>query len=299
VNITVSAPAKINIVLAVGPRRGDGYHELATVFHAIDLRDTVTVEPGPIGSGITMSAEGLGVDSVPLDDSNLAARAALLMAEQAGRAPHVRIHINKRIPVAGGMAGGSADAAATLVACDAMWGMRLPRRRLAELAAELGSDVPFALYGGTMLGRGRGEQLTPVLTKGEFFWVIAPQEGGLSTPEVYAECDRLREGRDIPDPQVDESVPAVLMGEDPHALARIVRNDLQEAALSLRPDLADVLAHGMKMRALAGFVSGSGPTCVFLAADRTDAKILTAALVATGVPAFEALGPAQGARLGG
>jgi len=299
VSVTASAPAKINLVLSVGPLREDGYHELATMFHAIDRRDTVTVESGPSGSGVTLSVEGEGADGVPLDDTNLAARAAMLLAERTGRVADVRIHINKTIPVAGGLAGGSADAAAALVACDALWGTRMTRTRLTELAAELGSDVPFSVHGGTMIGRGRGEDLTPVLAHAELTWVIWPNSLGLSTPTVYAECDRLRGDRLIPSPSIDEAVVSALRADDPRLLGPLLSNDLQEAAISLRPELADVLAEGDGMGAIAGIVSGSGPTTVFLTENEAEAKIMSVKL---GIfypdsPAFVARGPAPGARL--
>lgn len=315
-NVTASAPAKINIVLAVGPRRADGFHNLTTVFHAVDVRDTVTVEPAPPGSGVTMSVEGHDADLVPLDGSNLAARAANLLAEQTGHTADVRIHINKRIPVAGGMAGGSADAAATLVACDSLWRTRLTRTQLHDLGAQLGSDVPFALYGGTMIGQGRGERLTPVLTHGELHWVIVPVVGGLSTPQVYARFDELTEHEVIAEPTIDESVLAALRADDAKALASLLRNDLQPAALSMRPELAEVLDEGMFVGALAGIISGSGPTCVFLAESSIKAKVARVAMVGRfsraamepglpklpspdypGLPALEATGPASGARL--
>ena len=315
-NVTASAPAKINIVLAVGPRREDGYHDLATVFHAVDVRDTVTVETAPSGSGVTMSVEGDDADQVPLDGSNLAARAATLLAERTGRPPDVRIHINKRIPVAGGMAGGSADAAATLVACDALWRTRLTRTRLHELGAELGSDVPFALHGGTMIGQGRGERLTPVLSRGELHWVVVPVVGGLSTPAVYARFDEVIADAQACEPTIDDAVLAALRTDDAKALAPLLRNDLQQAALAMRPELTEVLEEGLRSGALAGIVSGSGPTCVFLAEDLVKAKVLRVAMLMRrsrameepglahlpppgypGLPALEATGPASGARL--
>ena len=315
-NVTASAPAKINIVLAVGPARADGYHDLATVFHAVDLRDTVTVEPAPAGSGVTMSVEGEDAASVPLDGSNLAARAAVLLAEHTGRAADVRIHINKCIPVAGGMAGGSADAAATLVACDALWGTRKSRTQLQELGALLGSDVPFAVHGGTMIGQGRGEKLTPLLSSGQLSWVVVPVTGGLSTPAVYARFDELAADSRVPQPTIEDNVLAALRTDDAKALAPLLRNDLQSAAVSLRPDLTDVLEEGMKSGALGGIVSGSGPTCVFLTEDHIKAKVLRVTMRMRhgraleepglahlpppgypGLPALDVTGPAPGARL--
>jgi 4-diphosphocytidyl-2-C-methyl-D-erythritol kinase len=315
-NVTASAPAKINIVLGVGPVRSDGYHELATVFHAVDLRDTVTIEPAPAGSGITISVEGADAALVPLDDSNLAARAAALFAQRTGHSADLRIHINKNIPVAGGMAGGSADAAATLVACDALWGARMSRTQLQELGAELGSDIPFAVHGGTMIGQGRGEKLTPVLSTGHLHWVVVPVTGGLSTPAVYSRFDELTTGETVLEPTIDDAVLAALRTDDAKALAPLLRNDLQPAAVSLRPELADVLSEGMRSGALAGIVSGSGPTCVFLAEDHIKASVLRVSLLMRrersisepglagfpppgypGLPAVQVTGPAPGARL--
>lgn len=169
--ITVRVPAKVNVQLGVGGLRADGFHDLANVFFAVALGDEVTATPGSPGEGVTLSCSGPDAAVVPLDDSNLAARAARLLAAHHGLAgPAVHLHIAKAIPVAGGMAGGSADGAAALVACDALWGLDTPADTLLELAAELGSDVPFALVGGVALGRGRGEILDPLPVAGIFHW---------------------------------------------------------------------------------------------------------------------------------
>src|SRR3954453_12527551 len=187
--VTARAPAKVNLHLAVGPLRDDGYHDLTTVFHAIGLFDEVTVTRA---SALSVTVEGEGAGDVPADSSNLAAKAVLALAEECGQDPAVAVHLRKGIPVAGGCAGGSADAAAALVACDLLWGLGCSRERLDEIGARLGSDVPFALHGGPALGTGRGEHLTPVLGAGTYSWVLALAEGGLSTPRVYGELDRLR-----------------------------------------------------------------------------------------------------------
>ena len=199
---TVRVPGKVNLYLAVGDRRDDGYHELTTVFHAVSLLDEVTVRNADV---LSLELAGEGAESLPTDERNLAWRAAELMAEHVGRAPDVAITIEKTIPVAGGMAGGSADAAAVLVAINSLWELGVPRRDLHTLAAQLGSDVPFALHGGTALGTGRGEELATVLARSTFHWVLAFADGGLSTPAVFAEVDRLREAddRSVPTPQQD------------------------------------------------------------------------------------------------
>ena len=234
--MTVRVPAKVNLQLAVGPLRPDGFHELATVFHAVGLFDEVIASPG---AGISLTLAGEGAGEVPVDARNLAWRAAEALAAHAGVDPDVSLHLEKRIPVAGGMAGGSADAAGALLACDALWQLGTPRAELMHLAAGLGSDVPFALQGGTAIGTGRGEQLMPVLSRGSFSWVFALAEGGLSTPAVYAECDRLRADMTIPNPSVSDMLMQALRAGDAVLLGKALDNDLQAAAISLRPALAE------------------------------------------------------------
>jgi 4-diphosphocytidyl-2-C-methyl-D-erythritol kinase len=220
------------------------------------------------------------------------------MADATGVDPAVHLHITKAIPVAGGMAGGSADAAAALLACDALWGTRVAPEELHYLAAELGSDVPFALMGGTAIGRGRGESLTPVLTRGTLHWAFAVFEGGLSTPVVYARCDDMR-GPDVPSPQISDALLSALATGDAPAVGRALRNDLQAAAISLRPELADVLEVGEDYGALGQIVSGSGPTCAFLARDEDHALDIAVALTGTGLcrTVKRARGPVPGARV--
>ncbi|CAL9546523.1 4-diphosphocytidyl-2-C-methyl-D-erythritol kinase [Streptomyces sp. enrichment culture] len=279
VSVTVRVPAKVNVQLAVGPARPDGFHDLANVFLAVGLYDEVTAAPADT---LRVTCEGPGADQVPLDRTNLAARAALALAERYGRAPDVHLHIDKDIPVAGGMAGGSADGAAALVACDALWGTGASRDELLEICAELGSDVPFSLVGGAALGTGRGEKLTELKVGGTFHWVFAMAERGLSTPAVFREFDRLGEGADVPDPVASRAVLDALAGGDPGALAVAVSNDLQPAALSLFPELADTLAAGRAAGALAAIVSGSGPTTAFLAGDADAATVVAGVLRASG-----------------
>ncbi len=300
-SVIVRVPAKVNLQLSVGPLRTDGYHELATVFHAVSLSDEVKATYAEPGAGITLTISGEGADHLPVDESNLAYRAAMLLAAHAGIDADVTLHLNKGIPVAGGMAGGSADAAGALVACDALWRLGTDRDDLMDLAAELGSDVPFALHGGTAVGTGRGEKLMSALARGSFHWVFALAEGGLSTPAVYRECDRLREGVDVPDPYVSDLLMQGLRAGDAVILGKALSNDLQAAAISLRPSLAQVLETGDDLGALGGIVSGSGPTCAFLARDHEHALDIAVGLTSAGVcrTVKTATSPASGAKVVG
>ncbi|MEU6391317.1 4-(cytidine 5'-diphospho)-2-C-methyl-D-erythritol kinase [Streptomyces sp. NPDC046939] len=295
-SVTVRVPAKVNVQLAVGAARPDGFHDLANVFLAVGLYDEVTVEPA---DSLTVTCTGPGADQVPLDRTNLAARAAIALAERHGLGddPKVRIHIAKDIPVAGGMAGGSADAAGALVACDALWGTGASREELLDICAELGSDVPFSLVGGAALGTGRGEQLEPLDVHGPFWWVFAVADGGLSTPAVYREFDRLTPR--APEPVASPALLDALRTGDASALAATVTNDLQPAALSLFPSLKATLDAGTEAGALAALVSGSGPTTAYLAADEAAARRIADALTASGTcrTARVAPSPAPGASL--
>jgi 4-diphosphocytidyl-2-C-methyl-D-erythritol kinase len=298
--ITVRVPAKVNLGLSVGGVRPDGFHDLVTVYHALSLYDDVTATPLEDGSGdVTVTVEGLQAELVPTDERTLAVRAARLLAERAGVTDGVRLRITKGIPVAGGMAGGSADAAAALLACDALWGAGLSREELGELAAELGSDVPFALFGGTAIGTGRGERLTPALARGEHQWVVGLSDFGLSTPAVYAELDRLREGRILPEPHVPDRLMKALRSGDSEALGKAMAYDLQPAACSLAPTRTAALAVGRDYGALGGLVSGSGPSVVLLARDVEHALDLAVALTASGTvrEVRRAHGPVPGARI--
>ncbi|PZT72240.1 MULTISPECIES: 4-(cytidine 5'-diphospho)-2-C-methyl-D-erythritol kinase [unclassified Streptomyces] len=293
-SVTVRVPAKVNVQLAVGAARPDGFHDLANVFLAVGLYDEVTVTPA---DSLRITCSGPDAAQVPLDASNLAARAASALAARHGIAPDVHIHIDKDIPVAGGMAGGSADGAGALLACDALWGTGTPREDLLALCAELGSDVPFSLVGGAALGTGRGELLTPVEVGGTFHWVFAVADGGLSTPAVYREFDRLTEGTRVPEPAASDALLDALRTGDAKALAATLGNDLQAPALSLRPSLAATLAAGTEAGALAALVSGSGPTTAFLTEDAAAADRVAAALTASGTcrTARTASSPARGA----
>jgi 4-diphosphocytidyl-2-C-methyl-D-erythritol kinase len=299
-SVTAVAPAKLNLALAVGSPRKDGYHEVATVYHAVALYDEVVASPSD-GLRVTLDeGSSVAIEGVPVDATNLAGRAAELLADETGREPDVHLHLRKGIPVAGGMAGGSADAAAALVACDALWRTDVPRTDLAAMAARLGSDVPFSLLGGTALGHGRGEHLSPVLGRGRFDWVFALADGGLSTPAVYAECDRLREGRVLPEPRVSDAMMAALRAGDATQLGAALHNDLQAAACALRPQLLQTLEVGEDCEALGSIVSGSGPTVAFLARDAEHALDIAVGLSASGTARMvkRTHGPVTGARLG-
>lgn len=301
--VCVRVPGKINLDLTVGARADDGYHPLATVFHAVSLFDDVVVTATGSGDPIEVVVEGES-DGVPTDRTNLAVKAARLLQRRTGVDLGARIELHKQIPVAGGMAGGSADAAGALVACDAAWGTGMSRDELLALAAELGSDVSFALVGGTALGSGRGEQLTPVLARGHYEWVLALSDEGLSTADVYAEFDRMtqagpRRRPTLADPRVPDSMMQALRQGDSEALGAALHNDLQRPAFSLRPQLSQVLDVGIEYGALGGVVSGSGPTVAFLARDHEQALDLSVALTASGVcsQVRRANGPVPGARV--
>jgi 4-diphosphocytidyl-2-C-methyl-D-erythritol kinase len=312
--VTVRVPAKLNLQLAVGPPRADGYHDLVTVFHAVSLFDEVTARPAERDA---VSVSGEGADRVPEDGDNLALRAvAALRAEVDQKTPAgdagVHITIVKRIPVAAGLAGGSADAAAALVACNELWGAGAGQPQLLEIAARVGSDVAFALLGGTAVGRGRGERLTPALAPATpYHWVLAFADGQLSTPAVYAALDRLRAAEaggsaakrpsaakhGAAEPVLDAALMSALRSGDARQLGRALSNDLQPAALSLFPALRKTLAAGLELGALGALVSGSGPTCLFLAASADRALDLAASLAGAGVcrSVARATGPVPGA----
>ena len=327
IGVTVRVPAKLNLQLAVGPRRADGYHDLVTVFHAVSLFDEVTVVPSG-QDGVEVSGEG--ADRVPGGRDNLALRAvvALRSAMPGGAAGLAGVHVTifKRIPVAAGLAGGSADAAAALVACNELWGGGLSQAQLAGVAAKVGSDVAFALLGGTAVGRGRGERLTPALAPATpYHWVLAFADGYLSTPEVYAALDRLRadeagaptgpkgpKGPTGPkgpagpagparsgagEPDMDAALMSALRSGEARRVGRALSNDLQQAALSLFPPLRKTLAAGLELGALGALVSGSGPTCVFLAASAERALDLAVSLSGAGVcrSVARVTGPVPGA----
>ena len=300
-SVRVRAPGKINLYLGVGGRHDDGYHALATVFQAVSLYEDVIARPADDFSLTVFGVED--VDSVPLDDRNLAMRAAKLLASATDYDGGVALEIHKTVPVAGGMGGGSADAAAALVACDALWGTALSSARLHELAARLGADVPFALHGGTAVGTGRGDQLSPALARGRFDWVLVTSPHGLSTPTVYGRLDTIRDEEealaDDPPLSLDVPIPVLqaLRAGDPAQLADSLLNDLQVAAVFDRPDLEETIRAGVDAGALHGIVSGSGPTVALLCADPETAQDVQSALQRSGREALHVHGPVPGARI--
>jgi 4-diphosphocytidyl-2-C-methyl-D-erythritol kinase len=249
---------------------------------------------------LTVTGEGVDVTQVPTDARNLALHAVHLLGEHHGQPLPVSVHIRKRIPVAGGLAGGSTDAAAALVAADTLFELRTPRADLLRIAARLGSDVPFCLLGGTAMGGGRGELVTPVMTRGQYWWTVVPDPAGLSTPAVYAAFDRITEGV-ADEPEVPDEMLAALRAGDPARLGATLENDLQAAALTFRPDLATVLDAGREMGALGALVSGSGPTTAFLCDGPEHAEEVAKALEARcgTAPPLVVAGPVHGARLTG
>ncbi|NED95020.1 4-(cytidine 5'-diphospho)-2-C-methyl-D-erythritol kinase [Phytoactinopolyspora alkaliphila] len=323
-HVTFRVPAKINIVLSIGPLRPDGFHDLATVFHAVSLYDNVTArwgdeEPrndddprsedeagGDAAPGdrdhVSLTLDGPYSGRLPADGTNLAVRAVHTLAAAAGVPARAHLRVTKAIPVAAGLAGGSADAAGALLACNALWGLGWTVERLAGLAATLGSDVPFSLVGGTAVGTGRGEKLDPLVVPGALHWVLAVADGELSTPAVYRRLDELREAGAAAGPpasgtlalgslaagtgpdtvSVDASVLGALAAGDASEVGRLMRNDMQAAAVDLRPSLAQTLSAGREAGALGGIVSGSGPTCVFLAQDAAHSRMIVQALEDSG-----------------
>ena len=298
-SVTVRVPAKVNLQLSVGPRESDGYHQLVTVFQAISIFDDVTIRIGEQGSGVNLTVSGDQIHGVPTDSSNLVVKAVELIAEKFELDIDVSIDIKKSIPVAGGMAGGSADAAAAIVAIDELYSIEMTREEMHSIASQLGSDVPFLLSGGTAIGQGRGDQLTAALSRGTYHWVLALSSVGLSTPAVYGECDRLRQGLDISEPQISDALMQALLSADPSTVGKLLINDLQPAACSLRPALRLILDVGQEYGALGAIVSGSGPTVAFLVSDEEHGLDLAVALSASGVvgSVTRAYGPVHGAKV--
>lgn len=295
IEVRVRVPAKINLALRVGPTRPDGYHELATIFQAVSLYDEVTAR-----ASNTISCEVTGIDAHTIgpEEHNLAFRAARLLQQEYGVRQGADIHIDKRIPVAGGMAGGSADAAGALLACATLWEIPLDTDDLITLAARLGADVPFPLMGGCAVGRGRGEILTPALSRGVYHWVLAFSNHHLSTPEVFRRFDAMAR-RDSRTPEIPAETMMALTSGNMHRVAGCLVNDLGPAACSLLPELHATLNAGRDAGCLAGIVSGSGPTVAFLADNESAATDLAVALSSAGVAREVRLatGPVPGAAI--
>jgi 4-diphosphocytidyl-2-C-methyl-D-erythritol kinase len=285
--VRVRVPSKINLFLTVRGLRDDGYHELVTVLQTVSLYDTVTARlDGPTAQhpasrrSMRLRFTQGAIAGVPDDEDNLAVRAARVVMAEAGlgeavvdgtadgrNGPTTRLHLDKHIPVAAGMAGGSADAAAALVALDELWGTGLGRPRLRELAAQIGADVPFCVSGGTALATGTGTATAQVLTRGSYHWVVGITDSPLSTPEVYRAYDEVvRPSETEPD-----AVLQALRTGDAEALGAALHNDLELAAIHLRPDLAGKRQAMLAAGALGALVSGSGPTIVGLAGSAQEA----------------------------
>jgi 4-diphosphocytidyl-2-C-methyl-D-erythritol kinase len=295
-SVTVRAAAKINLHLGVGAAREDGFHPLTTVYQAVAIYDDLTAVASPRWRLRVEVARHLDPATVPAAGDNIVDRAAALLAARHGVAVTGALDLHKDIPVAGGMAGGSADAAAALVALDRLWDLDTSDDDLLELAARLGSDVPFALVGGTALGTGRGELVQPVADAGTWWWVVVPSTTGLSTPEVYRHFDTMSPGAAATPAPADALLRALATG-DATRLAAALHNDLQAPAVDLRPELGATLARGEAAGALRGVVSGSGPTCVFLCASAEEARAVAAALQTHHDVVLVAHGPAAGAHV--
>ena len=302
-SVTVRAPGKVNLQLSVGPVADDGYHPLASVFQAVELFETVTASVRDDDQIVVRVGPARGshvlVDDVPLDERNIAVQAALAVRAKYGVSDGVELDIVKGVPVAGGMAGGSADAAAALLACAEVWDVGATRDELTEIAAELGADVPFILHGHTAVGLGRGDVITPAMTRGQFHWVFATQAQGLSTADVYAEFDRRVQAgeQQAADPHISDDVMKALMAGNPEALGEVLVNDLEGAALSLAPHLRDVMEVALEAEALGVVVSGSGPTVAALARSKQHALAIGAHITVshTASAVVTASGPAPGA----
>ncbi len=298
-SVTVRVPAKVNLQLSVGPKEADGYHNLVSVFQAISIFDDITIKLGEPGSGLTISISGDQTHGVPADANNLAAKAVALISKEYDLTVDAHIEIKKSIPVAGGMAGGSADAAGTIIGIDYLYSLDMTREEMIEIASKIGSDVPFMLSGGTAIGTGHGDQLTAALSRGTYHWVLAVSTVGLSTPAVYAECDRLRGELEIVEPQTNEALMQSLLAADAPGVGAALVNDLQLAACSLRPAIRLVLDVGQEYGALGAIVSGSGPTVAFLVSDQDSGLDLAVALTSSGVvgSVVQAYGPVAGAKV--
>lgn len=301
-SITVLTPAKVNLVLGVGPKRADGFHDLATVYYALDLHDELVVaHRADDRIVLTVTGTQPNLHRLPVDGRNLVVRAAQALRARCGRRAGADITLHKNIPLTAGLAGGSSDAAAALVACNALWGLDLALDDLLTIAAELGSDVPFCLLGGAVLGSGRGELVTPLPVVGTQHWVLVLADGGLSTPAMFAALDRSRESGTAAPPT--EVVPADLLSAladgDVAGIAAAMTNDLEPVALAARPDLARVLDTARAAGAAGALVSGSGPTCAVLAHNAGSADRMAIALRAAGVgrQVLVSTGPAVGARI--
>lgn len=298
----VTAPGKINLFFSVGPLLPDGFHSVASVYQALELREEVSVAASASWLvEVSGSLPEEQLDLVPTGEENLVVKAAKLVAQLAGHpeAKPVAFDIFKNVPVAGGMGGGSADAAAALLAVNKLWQTEISHETLILESVKLGADVPFALLGGTAIGLGRGELLEPIIDVKPLNWVLVTSLDGLSTPEVYGRLDELRAERgmdptSVADPTVPTELVEALIEGVPSRIAPLLKNDLQEGAIDLKPQLAEVIDAGVAAGALTGIVSGSGPTIVFLADSEESANTIANILSLRGHDAIVTTGPSVG-----
>jgi 4-diphosphocytidyl-2-C-methyl-D-erythritol kinase len=305
IQVTASAPGKINIFFKVGALNSDGYHDVLSIYQALDIRETVTVSDSSrwkVSVSGALSEEQIA--AVPTGEDNLVVRAAKSIGQLAAltRIPELGFEITKNVPVAGGMGGGSADAAAAMMAVDELWETHVDGEALIKAAAELGADIPFALLGGTAIGIGRGDKLDPIDDVQKLHWVLVPMDAGLSTPRVYAKLDEMRaaKGQDptlVPTPQVPHELIDALVHGDAREVAKHLHNDLQDAAVSLMPELSVTMDAGLAAGALAAMVSGSGPTIAMLAESEEAAESIANRLAFEGYIAIPTFGPAKGTLL--
>jgi 4-diphosphocytidyl-2-C-methyl-D-erythritol kinase len=304
-HVVATAPGKINIFFKVGALKNDGYHDVLSVYQALDLRETVSVASAQdwrVEVSGEISAEQIA--AVPTGEDNLVVRAAKSIAQLAGlENPHpINFEIIKNVPVAGGMGGGSADAAAALLAVNELWCTQVDYQALLNSAAELGADIPFALLGGTAIGVGKGDELETIDGVQKLHWVLVPMDAGLSTPRVYAKLDEIRTSRgEDPEKVVTPIKPRELISAlqvgDAREVAKHLHNDLQEAAVALMPELSVTMQAGLAAGALAAMVSGSGPTVAMLAESEEAAESIANQLSFDGYTAIPTFGPASGTLL--
>ncbi len=293
--VAAKAPAKINLILRVGSPDNSGYHPLVTVFQAVDIWDEVAVSPADSDH---LEIEGsVALSGVPTDQTNIVWRAVEALSAVKGNREPLAIRITKTIPVAGGMAGGSADAAATLVALNELWQLGRTPQQLADIAATLGADVPFSVAGGLALGEGRGDVLTPLTRQQPIHVVVVTSPLALSTPLVYKTLDDLRGAGARTLGALTEAELASVTGDDLDRLAGVVVNDLQAATLQLAPAVQDNLDVLSETGALAALVSGSGPTVFGLCRDQDHASHVADTLRRRGLSAIETVSTPLGAHL--
>jgi 4-diphosphocytidyl-2-C-methyl-D-erythritol kinase len=301
-----TAFGKINLFFKVGPLLENGYHQVASLYQAVNLPETVIAELASDWEvTVTGNIDAAHLKGVPTNRNNLVVKAAKAAggALRFRRVPRLAFTIHKNVPVAGGMGGGSADAAAALLAAEAAWGRKLAPEDRFAVAAELGADVPFALLGGSAIGVGTGHELEPIAQRATLHWVLVPNDFGLSTPAVYAELDRLRDMRGDNPKWVEEAavnqllVRALKQGASAEEIAPLLHNDLQEAAVSLRPELQEILDLADRAMALKAIISGSGPTIAMLARDANDAHAIASRLQTFGQQAIVTSSPAGAAQL--